>query len=132
MSITDPIADAIVILKNACQARKEHAELKGSKLIGAILRIFKREGFIRDFRFIDDKKQGLYKVYLKYLKGNVPAITGIKRVSKPGRRQYVDKENIPRVYSGIGIGVLSTSKGILADEESRELNVGGEVLCYIW
>ena len=95
-------------------------------------RILKQEGFIQDFRFVEDKKQGLYRIHLRYLKGSNPAITGIKRISKPGRRRYVDKEDIPRVYHGIGIGVLSTSKGLLTDEEARELNVGGEVLCYVW
>ncbi|MFH1848528.1 MAG: 30S ribosomal protein S8 [Candidatus Omnitrophota bacterium] len=132
MSLTDPIADALTVLRNANMARKADAEVKASKLIGEILRIFKQEGFIKDFRFMEDKKQGSFKVYLKYVEENTPAITGIKRISTPGLRRYVNKEDIPSVYSGLGISILSTSKGILTDEEARQLNIGGEVLCHIW
>ena len=132
MSITDTIADGLTILRNASQARKEHAHVKGSGLMGEILRILKQENFIKDFRFIEDKKQGEYKIYLKYAKDDTPAITGIRRISKPGRRHYVRKQKIPTVFHGVGISILSTSRGLLTDAEARELNVGGEVLCYIW
>lgn len=132
MSVSDPIADALTVLRNASRTKKEVADIKASKILGEILRILKQERFIQDYRFVDDKKQGIFRIYLRYEQDNTPAIQGIKRISKPGRRHYVDTDNIPKVYSGIGIGILSTSKGILTDEEARQLDVGGEVLCYVW
>lgn len=132
MSVTDPIADALTIIRNASRARKESAEVKASKLLGQILEIFKKERFIQDFRFVDDKKQGFYKVYLRYQKGNIPAITGIRKMSVPGLRRYVTKTKVPKVYGGLGVAIVTTSRGVFTDEEARALNVGGELLCQIW
>lgn len=132
MSLTDPIADALTIIRNANRAKKESAQVRASSEIGKILEILKKERFIQDFRFVDDKKQGFYKVYLKFHKGKVPAITGIKKVSLPGRRCYITTKNATKVYGGLGVAILSTSKGILTDEEARTLNVGGELICQVW
>jgi len=132
MSLTDPIADALTVIRNASRAKKESAELKASKLTGHVLEILKKEHFIKDFRFMDDKKQGSYKVYLRYQKGKVPAITGIKRYSTPGRRMYKAASKIGKVYGGLGVSILTTSKGLLTDEEARNQNIGGELICQIW
>ncbi|RKY37385.1 MAG: 30S ribosomal protein S8 [Candidatus Omnitrophota bacterium] len=132
MSITDPLADAFAKIKNAYRARKETVNLKGSKLLLAIMEIFKKEGYIKDYRFIEDDKQGIIRVYLKYVDKNRPALMDIKRISKPGRRVYVNKDEVPRVLRGIGIAVLSTSKGIVTDTQARKLKVGGEVICYVY
>ncbi|MCD6079973.1 MAG: 30S ribosomal protein S8 [Candidatus Omnitrophica bacterium] len=132
MSITDPLADAFAKIKNAYRARKETVNLKGSKLLLAIMEIFKKEGYIKDYRFIEDDKQGIIRVYLKYVDKNRPALMDIKRISKPGRRVYVNKDEVPRVLRGIGIAVLSTSRGIVTDIQARKLKVGGEVICYVY
>jgi len=132
MSITDPLADAFAKIKNAYRARKDTVNLKGSKLLLAIMEIFKKEGYIKDYRFIEDDKQGIIRVYLKYVDKNRPALMDIKRISKPGRRVYVNKDEVPRVLRGIGIAVLSTSKGIVTDTQARKLKVGGEVICYVY
>ena len=114
------------------EAKKESAEVRASKLIGQVLEILKRERFIKDFRFIDDKKQGFYKVYLKFRKNKLPVITGLKRVSLPGLRRYVKKKDVKKVYGGLGMSILTTSKGILTDDDARNQGVGGEVLCDVW
>lgn len=132
MSVTDPIADALTIIRNASRGKKDSAEVRGSKLTGQILEILKKERFIQDFRFVEDKKQGFYKVYLKFHKGKVPAITGIKRCSTPGRRFYATAKKTPKVYGGLGVSVLSTSKGLLTDEQARSQNIGGELICQVW
>ncbi|MBI4335151.1 MAG: 30S ribosomal protein S8 [Candidatus Omnitrophica bacterium] len=132
MSVTDPIADALTIIRNASRAKKEEAMVRGSKFIGGVLEILKKERFIRDLRFIEDKKQGFYKVYLRYQKGKVPAISGIERVSNPGGRIYADTGKIQKVFGGLGVAILSTSKGLLTDEEARTQNVGGELICRVW
>jgi small subunit ribosomal protein S8 len=131
MSVSDPIADTLTIVRNAMHARKETVEFPASKLLERILGIFKTDGYIEDFRLLKDEKQGILKVYLKY-ENNKPAIMGIKRVSRPGLRVYADNGGIPRVLNGLGTAVLSTSKGVLSDREARKLKIGGEVLCYIW
>jgi len=132
MSITDPIADALTVVRNASRAKKETTEIKGSKIMGKILEVMKKEDFIKDYRFIDNKKQGVYRVYMKYQKGNIPAITGIRKVSIPSLRNYLAKDEIKKVFGGLGIAIISTSKGVLTDEEARTQNVGGEILCEVW
>ncbi|MDD5449518.1 MAG: 30S ribosomal protein S8 [Candidatus Omnitrophica bacterium] len=134
MSVTDPIADALTIIRNASRGKKETAIVRASKLTGQILEILKKERFILDYRLIEDKEkgQGSYKVYLKFQKGKVPAITGIKKCSTPGRRFYATAKKAPKVYGGLGVSILSTSRGILTDEEARSQNVGGELLCQVW
>lgn len=131
MSVSDPIADSLTIIRNANSARKETVEFPASKLLESIVTIFKNDGYIEDFRLLKDNKQGVIKVYLKY-ENNKQPIMGIKRISKPGLRVYVENDRIPKVLSGLGTAVLSTSKGVISDREARKLRIGGEVLCYIW
>jgi small subunit ribosomal protein S8 len=132
MTMTDPIADMLTRIRNANAVGHEKVEIPGSKIKWAIAEILKREGYIRDAEFIPDDKQGVIRIFLKYGRNQERVITGLKRISKPGLRVYVKKENIPRVLGGLGIAILSTSKGILTDKEARKLGVGGEVLCYVW
>ena len=131
MSVSDPIADTLTIIRNANSARIETIEFPASKLLERIMGIFKTDGYIEDFRLLKDNKQGMLKVYLKYDNNKAP-IMGIKRISKPGLRVYVENDRIPKVLSGLGTAVLSTSKGVISDREARKLRIGGEVLCYIW
>lgn len=131
MAVLDPIANMLTIIRNALKVRKETVDVPASKMIEKILAVFKRDGYIEDYRLLKDNKQGVLKVFLKY-EGRKPAIAGIERVSKSGLRVYVQNDEIPRVLSGMGTAVISTSKGILDDKEARKLKIGGEVLCYIW
>lgn len=131
MSRTDLIADNFTMIRNALMAKKENLDVPASLVTKSILEILKREGYIDDFKFIEDKKQGILRIYLKYLSGK-PAIKNIKRVSKPGLRLYVKQDKIPLVLRGRGLAIISTSKGIVTDKEARDLKVGGEVLSYIW
>ncbi|MCD6451204.1 MAG: 30S ribosomal protein S8 [Acidobacteria bacterium] len=130
--MTDPIADMLTRIRNALMAKKEEVSLPSSKMKLEIARILKEEGYVENFRFEDDGKQGILTLRLKYTPEGEPAITGLKRVSKPGRRVYCGKEEVPRVLNGLGIAILSTSKGILTDAEARKKGVGGEVLCEVW
>jgi len=132
MSISDPVADALTRIRNASSARKEKVDLPASKLCREILRIIKREGFIRDYKFIEDKKQGVLRVYLKYSPSGDSVITHIQRVSKPGLRVYVPAGNIPRVLGGLGVAILSTSKGALTGKEAKRGQIGGELICKVW
>ncbi|MBI5123961.1 MAG: 30S ribosomal protein S8 [Candidatus Omnitrophica bacterium] len=122
----------LTIIRNGSFAKKEAVEVKGSRLSGEILDIFKRESFISNFKLIKDNKQGILRVYLKYFKDGSPAILGIRRVSKPGLRIYKKNEEVPKVYGGLGVAIMSTSKGLMTDRDAREKKLGGEVLCYIW
>jgi len=133
MAVTDSIADMLTIVRNASRARKEVAEVKGSRLSEEILKIFKQEGFISNYKLIKDNKQGILRVYLLYeKKESTPAISGIKRASRPGLRLYKKSAEISKVYGGLGVAVISTSKGVMTDNEAREKKLGGEVICYIW
>ena len=132
MVMTDPIADMLARIRNANLVGHEKVEIPASKVKRAIAEILKREGFMRDAEFIDDDKQGIIRLFLKYGKNQERVITGLKRISKPGLRVYVNHDNIPRVLGGLGLAIISTSKGIVTDKEARKLHVGGEVLCYIW
>lgn len=131
MSRTDLIADTFTMIRNAIMAKKKDLDIPASKATRSILDILKREGYIDNFKLIEDKKQGLLRVYLKYTSGKA-AITNIKRVSKPGLRVYVKHEKVPSVLRGRGLAIISTSKGIASDEEARKLGLGGEVIGYIW
>ncbi len=131
MSLNDPISNMLTIIRNGALVRKETVDIPASKLIGKILDIFKNEGYIEDFRLMKDNVQGTYKVYLKYA-DNESAIIGIKRISRPGLRKYSGKGELPRVLNGLGTAVVSTSKGVMNGREARKLNIGGEILCYIW
>ena len=132
MSLSDPIGDALTCIRNASRARKERVDLKASNLTEQILKILRREKFISDYRRIDDKKQGVIRVYLKKAGEPVRKITRIMRVSRPGLRIYTKKDSIPTVLSGLGICVLSTPEGVLSGEEAKKRSVGGEVLCKVW
>ena len=132
MAVTDPIADALTVLRNASFAKKDVAELRNSKIVEEILKIFKKESFIADYKIIKDTKQGILRVYLKYDKDGTPGFLGIKRISKPGLRIYKKSDELPKVYGGLGVAVISTSKGMMTDNEARDGKMGGEVICYTW
>lgn len=131
MSLTDPISNLLTNIRNAAQVGKETVDVPASKMSQKILEIFKADSYIEDFREMKDSVQGTFRVYLKY-NGQDSAIVGMKRISKPGLRVYAKQDKIPRVLNGLGTAVLSTSKGVIAGSEARKLNIGGEVLCYIW
>lgn len=131
MAVSDPIANMLTIIRNALKVRKDTVDVPASQLNEKILGIFKRVGYIEDVRLLKDQKQGVLKVYLKY-ENKQSVISGLKRISKSGLRVYAQNDSIPRVLSGLGTAVISTSKGILDDKEARKLKIGGEVLCYIW
>ena len=131
MQMSDVIADMLTRIRNANDAKLESVEIPASNMKKAIADILVNEGYIKGYQIIDDNKQGIIKVTLKYV-GKQKAITGLKRVSKPGLRVYASNENLPKVLKGLGIAIISTSKGIMTDKEARKLNVGGEVLAFIW
>lgn len=130
--LTDPIADLITRIRNANLVYKETVEVPFSNMKKAIVQILKEEGYIKDFEIIDKDEKKTIKIYLKYGKNKERAILGIERVSKPGRRIYVGKDEIPKVLNGIGMAILSTSKGVISDREAKKLGQGGEVLLLIW
>ncbi|WP_100374456.1 30S ribosomal protein S8 [Bacillus sp. FJAT-45037] len=132
MVMTDPIADMLTRIRNANTVRHEKLELPASKVKKEIAEILKREGFIRDFEYIEDNKQGVIRIFLKYGATNVRVITGLKRISKPGLRVYAKAGEIPRVLGGLGIALVSTSNGLVTDKEARQQQIGGEVLAYVW
>jgi small subunit ribosomal protein S8 len=131
MSRTDLIADGLTMIRNAMMAKKETVDIPASNILKSILGILKKENYIENFKFIEDKKQGLARVYLKYIAGR-PAIRNIRRVSRPSLRQYVKRDKIPLVLRGRGLAIISTSKGIMTDEEARQQNAGGEIIAYVW
>jgi small subunit ribosomal protein S8 len=131
MVMTDPIADMLTRIRNATVARDKVVEIPSSKIKIELARILKEEGYIQDCEFVDNGLQGIVRVYLKY-NGKENVISGLKRISKPGLRVYAQKEEIPKVLGGLGIAVLSTSKGIMTDRKARSEGIGGEVICYVW
>lgn len=132
MTMTDPIADMLTRIRNANMVRHEKLELPASNVKKEIADILKREGFVRDYEFVEDSKQGVLRIFLKYGQTNERVITGVKRISKPGLRVYAKADELPKVLNGLGVAVVSTSKGVLTDKEAREQAIGGEVLAYIW
>jgi small subunit ribosomal protein S8 len=130
--MSDPIADLLTRIRNASRAEHEKVDIPASKLKVRITELLKDEGFIKNFRLIEDAKQGVLRVYLKYGAGNEKMISGLVRVSRPGRRVYVGKEEIPSILGGMGVAILSTSRGVMTDRESRRQQLGGEVLAYVW
>jgi small subunit ribosomal protein S8 len=130
--ITDPFADMLTRIRNANKAKFKKVDMPSSNLKVSVAKILKDEGYIKNYKVIKDSKQGILTIYLKYDDENNTVITGLKRISKPGRRVYVKKDKIPRVLTGLGINILSTPKGILTDKKARESNVGGELLCSVW
>lgn len=132
MSLTDPIADMLTRIRNAVRAKKKEVNIPSSKLKEEIARLLKEEGYIKNYKVIEDKKQGILNITLKYTDDNQSAITGLRRVSKPGCRIYCTKDSIPKVLDGMGVAIISTSKGILTDKQCEEMGLGGEVLCEVW
>ncbi|PWA12941.1 30S ribosomal protein S8 [Pueribacillus theae] len=132
MVMTDPVADMLTRIRNANTVRLDKLEVPASKMKKEIAEILKREGFIRDVEYIEDNKQGIIRIFLKYGKDNERVITGLKRISKPGLRVYAKANEVPRVLGGLGIAIVSTSKGVLTDREARGQQIGGEVLAYVW
>lgn len=132
MVMSDPIADMLTRIRNANLVRHETVEVPASKLKREIAEILKREGFIRDAEYIEDSKQGIIRLFLKYGSNNERVISGLKRISKPGLRVYTKSSEVPKVLGGLGIAILSTSKGVMTDKEARNTKSGGEVLCYVW
>jgi small subunit ribosomal protein S8 len=132
MSQTDPIADLLTRIRNASRIRMREVNIPSSKLKVEIAKILKEEGYIRNFKAIDDNKQGILTVALKYTDDNQSVISGLRRISRPGCRLYCTRDSIPKVLDGLGIAVISTSRGIVTGKRCQELGVGGEILCYIW
>jgi small subunit ribosomal protein S8 len=132
MGMTDPIADMLTRIRNANLAKQEKVDVPSSNLKLELARVLKEEGYIKNFKLLKDRKQGIVRVYMKYSPEEYRVINGLKRVSSPGNRVYVGADEIPRVMGGLGIAILSTSRGVMADRESRTRNIGGEVICYIW
>lgn len=130
--VSDPIADMLTRIRNAILIKGEKVDIPASKMKVEIAKILKEEGFIKSYKIIRDKKQGILRITLKYASDNTPLISGLQRVSKPGRRVYVGKGEIPKVMGGVGVAILTTPKGVLSDKECRKEGVGGEVLCYVW
>ena len=132
MQITDPIADMLTRIRNANSARHLTVDIPASNLKKSIAEILLEEGYIKNYQIIDDGKQGIIRVSLKYAENKQRVISGIKRISKPGLRIYASTEELPKVLKGLGIAIISTSKGVMTDKKARKENVGGEVLAYIW
>ena len=132
MVVTDPIADMLTRIRNASTAKHETVDIPASNMKKAIADILLEEGYIKAVSVIEDGKQGVIKVTLKYVDGKTPVITGLRRVSKPGLRIYSNAEDMPKVMKGLGIAIISTSKGVMTDRQARKEHIGGEVLAYIW
>ena len=132
MTLSDPISDMLTRIRNAVKAKFNSVDIPGSKLKVEIAKILKDEGFIRNYKFLKDGKQGILRIYLKYGPGQTNVIYGLKRISKPSRRIYVKGKDIKPVLDGMGVSILSTSQGIMTDKKARKENVGGEILCNIW
>lgn len=130
--MTDPISDYLTRLRNAIRAHHKYADIPASRMKAEISKILLEAGYVQGVKFIDDNKQGVLRVYVKYGKNNVSAITGLKRKSKPSLRAYASRNRIPRVLGGYGMAIVSTSQGVLPDSECRKRGIGGEVICEVW
>ena len=131
MHATDPISDFLTRIRNAVKARKKFVDIPSSKMKVSLAEIFKANKFIRDYNVVEDNKQNVLRIHLQYI-GGTPSITGMRRISTPGLRKYVNKDELPRVLNGLGIAVLSTPKGLLTDKQAKREAVGGEVVCHVW
>ena len=132
MSVSDPIADFLTGVRNAIRARRRKVDVPATRFKTEVARVLLRERFINNFKVIEDSKQGVLRIYLKYTADEQSVISGIKRVSTPGRRQYVKSVQIPRVMGGLGTSIVSTSRGLMTDREAREAGLGGELVCQVW
>ncbi len=131
MPVTDPIADFLTRIRNAARAKKVKVDIPSSNMKKSLAEILKKQNFIKDFIVVEDNKQNLLRIQLKYTDG-MSAISGLKKISTPGLRVYKDSRELPRVNNGLGVAVISTSKGLLTDKEAKTQSIGGEVICYIW
>jgi small subunit ribosomal protein S8 len=132
MCMTDPVADMLTRIRNAGMAKHQKVDIPSSNLKVNLANLLRNEGFIKNYKLISDNKQGILRVYLKYIDEKDPVINEIKRISKPGGRVYVNSDRIHKVKNGLGVAILSTSKGIITDKTAREIGVGGEILCTVW
>jgi small subunit ribosomal protein S8 len=132
MSISDPVADFLTCVRNAIRAKHRKVDVPASGMKTELSKVLLRERYINNFKLIEDSRQGMLRLYLKYTASDEPVISGIKRVSKPGRRVYVGKDRIPRVMAGLGTSIVSTSRGLMTDREAREAGLGGELVCQVW
>ncbi|WP_010624911.1 30S ribosomal protein S8 [Companilactobacillus versmoldensis] len=132
MVMTDPIADYLTRIRNANMVKHDSLEVPASNIKKSMTEILKNEGFIKDYEVVEDNKQGVLRIFLKYGQDQQRVISGLKRISRPGLRSYVDADNVPKVLNGLGIAIISTSKGVITDKEARSQHVGGEVLAYVW
>ena len=132
MSLSDPIANMLTVIRNANRGKKEKVDIPASKLKMEIIKIFKNEGYIKNFKIIEEGKRSYIRIYLKYTTAGQSIIHNLLRVSKPGLRVYRKKHELPRIYNGFGTSIISTSKGVLTDKKAREKNLGGEIICCIW
>lgn len=132
MTMTDPIADMLTRIRNANMVKHETVDVPASNMKKELARILLEEGFVRGYDVIEDGKQGIIRIQLKYGQAGERVISGLKRISKPGMRVYAAKHEVPRVLNGLGISMISTSKGVITDRQARKENVGGEVICYVW
>ena len=132
MSVSDPIADMLTVIRNGCRAKKKRVEVPASRMKGEILKVLLAEKFISNYRYIEDGKQGILRIYLKFTDGEESVISGIRRISTPGLRSYANSRSIPRVQGGLGIAIVSTSQGLMPDKEARKRGIGGEVICHVW
>ena len=132
MAMSDPIADMLTRIRNAGKAKFNSVDIPGSKLKTELAKVLRAEGFIRNYKFIKDDKQGILRVYLKYGSGQSKTIIGLERVSKPSRRVYVKSKDVKPVLNGMGVSILSTSKGVMTDKRARKENIGGEIICNVW
>lgn len=131
-NVTDPIADLLTRIRNASNARHQYVEIPSSKMKVEIARILKEEGYIENYQVVSSRPVNVLRIKLRYLEGKEPVIKGIRRISKPGLRIYAKKDELPRVLRGLGIAIISTSKGLMTDREARAQGYGGEVICYVW
>lgn len=131
MAMTDPIADFLTRIRNAVRAKKKFVDIPSSNMKEGLAKILKENKFIRDYNVIEDNKQNVLRVHLQYVKGD-SSISGIEKISKPGLRRYTGKDDIPKVLNGLGMAIISTSKGLLSDKQARQEAVGGEIICHIW
>lgn len=132
MSVTDPIADMLTVIRNGCKAKLKRVEVPASRLKQDILKVLLMEKFINNYKYIEDGKQGRLKIYLKYTDEETSVISGIQKISTPGLRRYADRRHVPRVRGGLGIAILTTSRGVMTGKDARHRGIGGEVLCRVW
>lgn len=132
MSMTDPIADLLTRIRNACHAKHKRVDIPASALKREIARVLAEERFIDNFAYYDDNKQGQLRLYLRYSEDDVSVIRGLRRISTPGLRRYAGKDAMPRILRGLGVAIISTSRGVMTDRDARKAGVGGEVLCSVW